>query len=197
MTQDSILQVIKARADALLADRERIIIAIDGRCASGKSTLSVALAQLLHAPVIHMDDFFLRPHMRTPERLAEPGGNVDKERFSVEVFPFLRAGRAFSYTPFDCHTCDFSAPVHISPSPVILVEGSYACCPEFRDSYDLHIFLTVDPAVQLQRIADRNGPSCVKMFKEKWIPLEECYFQAFDVEGHCELTFDTTYPPEY
>lgn len=60
-------------------------VAIDGPCASGKSTLGQLLAGVYGCPLIRMDDFFLRPEQRSPERLAQPGGNVDYERFSREV----------------------------------------------------------------------------------------------------------------
>ena len=36
-----------------------------------------------------MDDFFLRPQQRTKERLAEAGGNIDRERFLQEVAVLL------------------------------------------------------------------------------------------------------------
>lgn len=195
MIHDSIISAVKASVSALLAEHGRVVMAIDGRCASGKTTLAAALSQDLHAPVIHMDHFFLRPHMRTPERLSQPGGNVDKERFMAEVVPFLREGKAFIYRPFDCHTLDFSQPVCVPAAPVILVEGSYACCPELRSIYDLRVFLTVDPHMQLQRIAKRNGEAAVEVFRQKWIPLEEAYFRAFDVKESCDLTFDTTHSP--
>lgn len=40
------------------------------------------------------DDFFLRPEQRTPERLAEPGGNLDRERMKSEVIDRLSAVRS-------------------------------------------------------------------------------------------------------
>ena len=61
------------------------IIAIDGRCAAGKTTLAARLAKELGGDVIHMDDFFLRVEQRTPERMKEVGGNVDYERFEKTV----------------------------------------------------------------------------------------------------------------
>ena len=51
-----------------------------------------------------MDDFFLRPEQRTPERFSEPGGNVDRERFLSEVLLPLRQGEAVDYRRFDCAT---------------------------------------------------------------------------------------------
>lgn len=48
-----------------------VILAIDGRCGSGKTTLAGMIAHRYKAEVIHMDDFLLRQEQRTPERLAE------------------------------------------------------------------------------------------------------------------------------
>ena len=46
-----------------------LLVAIDGRCASGKSTLAKDLQKQLDCNVIHMDDFYLQPHQRTTKRL--------------------------------------------------------------------------------------------------------------------------------
>ena len=59
------------------------------------------------------------------------------------------------------------------------------------EGYDLHIFLTVQPTEQLRRIAIRNGQQGLKVFRERWIPLEERYFSAFSVQQRCELCFAT------
>ena len=58
-----------------------LLIAVEGRCASGKTTLASALQKELGCCVFHMDDFFLRPEQRTRERLLTAGGNIDYERF--------------------------------------------------------------------------------------------------------------------
>ncbi|MBR2727830.1 MAG: hypothetical protein IKD71_08060, partial [Solobacterium sp.] len=77
------------------------IIALDGRCASGKTTLAARLSAQLDAQVLHMDDFFLRPEQRTPERYAEPGGNVDRERV-YDVLKQVKSGDAGAFRRFDC-----------------------------------------------------------------------------------------------
>ena len=65
----------------LQTDKPRLLIAIDGCCATGKTTLARQLAERYECNLFHMDDFFLRPHQRTEERLAAPGENIDHERF--------------------------------------------------------------------------------------------------------------------
>lgn len=174
----------------MMQTKERIFVAIDGRCAAGKTTLAEEIAKELSCGVYHMDDFFLRPEQRTPERYAEPGGNADRERFLEEVLKPLKAGKIFSYRPFSCHTMSLLAPVRAVPSAVEIVEGTYSCHPELRESFDLRIFMTVSSEKQLLRIAKRDGAD-PEIFLRKWIPLEEEYFSAFSVEGHCELVLTT------
>ena len=70
----------KERVVELIKNGARII-AIDGRCASGKSTLSEDVKNTLDVNIVRMDDFFLPLSLRTPERFALPGGNVHYERF--------------------------------------------------------------------------------------------------------------------
>lgn len=168
--------------------KARIIVAIDGRCASGKSTLAASLAEQLSCPLFHMDDFFLRPEQRTPERTATPGENVDHERFLEEVLAPLAEGKCVTYRPWDCHERAFGEPVTVAPKPIALVEGSYACHPALWDYYDLRVFLTVEPDTQLARIAEREGKAALEAFRNKWIPLEESYFSHYNIALRCDIT---------
>ena len=177
----------------LLAPGGPVIVGIDGRCASGKTTLAERLAARFHAPVIHMDQFFLRPHMHTPERLSQPGGNVDKERFYEEVMAPLCAGLPCTYRPFDCHRGELTEPIKIPESYVYIIEGTYSLCPELWRHYDLRVFLTVESEEQLRRIEKRNGPQGAETFRARWIPLEEAYFNAFPIHRDCDMVIDTTH----
>ena len=114
-----ILQEMQSRKE------EPLLIAIDGRCAAGKTTLADRLQKECGCNVIHMDHFFLRPEQRTVERQNEPGGNVDYERFLKEVMFPLRKRQPFSYRIFDCKKMDFGLDVLIKPNAVTVVEGSY------------------------------------------------------------------------
>ena len=78
---EKILEAAKHQINMLLEEKNFVIVAIDGKCTSGKTTLASQLAEIYDCNVFHMDDFFLRPEQRTPERFAEVGGNVDYERF--------------------------------------------------------------------------------------------------------------------
>ena len=154
---------------------------------AGKTTLAASLQAQLACNVFHMDDFFLRPEQRTPERLRQPGGNVDFERFLTEVLRPLRDGAPVTYRPYDCRTQQLCAPVHAEARPVNLIEGSYSCHPALWDLYDLHVFLSVGPEEQHRRIAARNGEKMLPMFTNVWIPMEETYFARFQVAERADL----------
>lgn len=190
-SENIIIPTILSAIEAQRKGTGPFIIAIDGRCASGKSTLAEALGHHLSCPVIHMDHFFLRPEQRTPERLSIPGENVDHERFLTEVMIPLSRGEVFAYRPFDCGTAAMADPVSVPRSPVYLIEGSYSCHPSLRDYYDLRIFLSVDPEEQMRRILRRNGEKMAELFRTKWIPMEEQYFASHAVAACCDLQFTT------
>jgi uridine kinase len=137
------LNAAKNAIDALLTRKGAVIVAIDGKCTSGKTTLAARLAEIYDCNVLHMDDFFLRPEQRSPDRFAEIGGNVDYERFKAEVLLPLRSGNPFSYRPFLCGSQTLGEPIAVSSKNLTIVEGTYSLHPHFEDPYDLKILLTV------------------------------------------------------
>ena len=167
------------------------IITLDGRAASGKSTLADQLTAILQAGLIHMDDFFLPPALRSPERLAEPGGNVDYQRFAAEVLPHLNDSQSFSYICFDCSQMAMGNPRTVSASQYRILEGSYSNHPTFGDYADYKILCHIDPETQMQRILTRNGEELAEMFRSRWIPMEENYFNTFGIREKADFIFET------
>ncbi|MCL2198789.1 MAG: uridine kinase [Defluviitaleaceae bacterium] len=166
------------------------IIAIDGRAASGKTTLAAALAAEEKASVIHMDDFFLPPNLRTTERLNTPGGNIHHERFAEEVLPFIADGKPFQYRVFDCATCTYTTTRKII-HPLIIVEGAYSHHPLFGSYMNLRIFSDISPEPQIRRIKNRNGTQAATVFASKWIPLEEKYLSTFEIYANADIILST------
>lgn len=166
-----------------------LTLAVEGGSASGKTTLSGLLEQVYGATVFHMDDFFLRPEQRTKERFAEPGGNVDRERFLEEVLEPLKAGEAVQYRRFDCSSFTLQEPVERRPGDFCVIEGAYSMHPELAGYYDFSVFLDVSPEVQKKRIHKRNSPEFATRFFEEWIPMEQRYFDEMDVKEWCDLVF--------
>ncbi len=179
--------------DRLMAERERVIVAIDGNSGAGKSTLAALLGRVYDGvTMVHMDDFFLQLHQRTPQRFAQPGGNVDHERFAAEVLEPVRRGEAFWYRPFDCARMAIGEGDERTPGKLCIVEGSYSLHPQLAAAYDLKIVLRIAPAAQAERILARNGAAMLGRFVSEWIPMENAYFDATDIDHRCDLRVGVT-----
>ena len=63
-----------------------------GCCAAGTASLALRVQKCSGCPVFHADDYFLQPHQRTPQRLSQAGGNMDRERLLQEVLLPLSRG---------------------------------------------------------------------------------------------------------
>lgn len=177
-----------ASIDARMASESPVFVALDGPCASGKSTIGAWLADIYQCPLFHMDDFFLRPEQRTPERLAQPGGNVDYERFDREVLTPLTAGQSARFRPWRCSTGRFSEEQTVSPAPLIVVEGSYSMRPELRERYNLRIWVEAPWNIRLERLGKRGGPDCLERYQALWIPMENRYFDHYKVRDFCHIS---------
>ena len=185
LNQTSISAIFTRLEKAL--ESGNVVLAIDGGSGSGKTTLAKALSDIYDCNVIHMDDFFLRPEQRTPERYAEAGGNVDRERFYDEVLIPLSKGDAIEYRRFDCATMTLSPATKIDPKKLTVIEGAYSMHPCFTEFYNLTVFLDIAPNVQKARINKRNTPEMAQRFFNEWIPLEERYFAEMQVKERCDV----------
>lgn len=200
------LKTIIARS---LSDSGRLIVSMDGCCASGKTTLAERLCSDLNGDLIHADDFFLPPALRTQQRMNEPGGNIHYERFLDQIITPLLSARTsgtggcvvptvqpcwpvLQWEHFSCSALAYSPDLrHTTGKPLLVIEGAYCMRPEFRPAYDLSFFLTTSQKNQLDRIRTRNGSEGLKPFMEKWIPLENRYFSFYDIPHHCRFQIET------
>lgn len=177
--------------DNILDQKKDIIIAIDGNCGAGKTTLGNFLAEYYQASLFHMDDFFLQKYQRTKKRYQSPGGNVDYERFYDSVIQPLLHRRDVNYQRFNCQEMELEKnSVVMAYHAINIIEGTYSMHPYFEHYYDLCIVLRINDDEQERRIRKRNGIKQLDMFKNKWIPLEKHYFSVFDIFGQADILLD-------
>ncbi len=182
---ESVFSPLFSKIDALLLEKSHVILAIEGGSAAGKTTLAETIRQRYDCNVFHMDDFFLRPRQRTTERLAEAGGNVDRERFFEEVLLPLSQSRTVCYRPYNCVTQSLGEPVSVTPKRLSVIEGAYSMHPDLASYYDCSVFLDIAPDLQRERILKRTPSPVTTRFFEEWIPLENKYFIETGAKERC------------
>ncbi|MEA5001931.1 MAG: hypothetical protein VB081_00315 [Christensenella sp.] len=172
-------------------EKEKCVIAIDGRCGSGKTTLAQRIQEIFGCGVIHMDDFFLPQDMRTEKRMSEPGGNVHYERVKDEVLKPLCAGVTVRYRPYDCMAGVLGDAREIQDRDLNIVEGAYALHPALHEYYTDSMVLDVAEKVQKERIVLREGNLGAGVFFEKWMPLEQRYIDGCGIYEQAGAIFES------
>lgn len=175
---DVFLRIDQIRAKA--GDRP-VVVAIDGMCGSGKSTLGRILREIYGCRLFHMDDYFLQPWQRTQRRLSQPGGNVDYERFKSEVLDHISDRDGLTYRPYDCGTQTLGEAVEVPYHSLNIVEGVYSQHPCLEEAYDLRFFCRIGEEEQVCRILKRDGQEMLDRFQSQWIPMENQYFDVFKI----------------
>ena len=173
-----------------IADNIKVIIAIDGPSAAGKSSLGYLLKERYDGLLIKTDDYFLHPSRKTEERLNEVGGNLDYERLLEEVFTNVNEPTIQS-NHFNCIKNILENREPLVNKDILIVEGVYSLHPMFLKYYTFKIFMDVEKDTQLKRIKERNGDVMLQRWINEWIPLEDKYFVEIDAKTIADLVIKT------
>lgn len=174
------------KIDSLLKSNKLILVALDGKCGSGKSTFANILNEVYDCNLFHMDDFFLRPELKTDERLNEIGGNVDYTRFKEEVINGILSEKIFTYQIYNCKEMKLTDIRTVHPKKLNIVEGVYSMHPSLVEHYNLKIYVDIEEDEQRKRIYYRN-PIMYDRFINEWIPKENQYFDLYKIKEKCDI----------
>ena len=143
-------------------------VGVDGKGATGKTTLAAQIAAALPGSVtVHIDDF-ARPEVRGWER----------DRFLRQVLRPLLAGRPGRYQRWDFDR-NVGAEWHTVPVGVpVIVEGVSATDERLGVPWDFTIWVEVPYEVRLARALERDGPERMDRWLTDWMPSEEAYAAA-------------------
>lgn len=161
-------------------------VAIDGRGASGKSTLAADIASRLPSlTVIHGDDYF-EPH-------DDPitWGAFNEVRFERDVVQALRAGaREIPLRPYDY---DRGRVVDVAPLTVeqcVVVERCFSLALDVP--WDLTIWVDTPAAICLERGLRRDAGAATvdraeQAWRHVWQPAEDRYIDAINPLSAADL----------
>ena len=169
-----------------------LVVALDGRCGSGKTTLASALrAQFPACSLLHTDDFYLPSSQRVENWQQIPCANMDLARLCREVLEPACAGQSCLYRSYSCREGSYLPARQLLPQPLVILEGSYSHHPLLAQYESLRVFVTCSKAEQTYRLQAREGER-YPAFAARWIPLEEGYFAQYGIEAAADFVVDTT-----
>ena len=156
---------------------------VDGKGATGKTTLAARIAAALPGSVVvHIDDF-ARPDVQGWER----------DRFVRQVLQPLLAGRPGRYQRWDFDR-NVGAEWHtVSVGVPIVVEGVSATDERLGVPWDFTIWVSVPYEVRLARALERDGPERIDRWLTDWMPSEDAYEEAQRPQDRVDLVYRPSY----
>ena len=190
ITPESLISILAAA----LAQKptKPLVLALDGRCGSGKTTLADGLTRQFPASIVlHTDDFYLPPAQRVRGWEKTPCANMDLIRLRDEALRPAYEGQPVLYRAYSCRAGTYQPVQELAPQPLVILEGSYSHHPLLAGYETLQVFVTCSREEQTRRLQAREGERYAN-FAARWIPLEEGYFAQYCIEKTADLAVDTT-----
>ncbi len=194
MAQNITLEILRDILTAALDQHptKPLVLALDGRCGSGKTTLANALARQFPASVVlRTDDFYLPPTQRAHGWEQTPCANMDLARLRDEALHPAYAGQPVQYRAYSCREGAYQPAQELPTQPLVILEGSYSHHPLLTGYETLRVFVTCSKEEQTRRLQEREGERYAN-FAARWIPLEEGYFAKYQIAENADFVVDAT-----
>lgn len=175
ISRPGLVETLAARAEG--ARR----VAIDGPDASGKTTLANELARALASRAVGVGRVSLDDFLR-PEAERYRAGRESPEGYYRDSFDHGR----------------FCAAVVAETGAIVIADGIFLLRPEFRDLWDLTIFLDVPEDEILRRAQRRDGANLgaelQRLYRCRYLPAQRRYREAVRPEELADFVVDNTDP---
>lgn len=158
------------------------IIGIDGCGGAGKTKLAGWLADVLHAQMIHTDDF------------ASWDNPLNwHDRLMAQVITPLLANRPARYQRYDWTTRTLADWHDVPLQPHVIIEGVSSTRALFRPALSYAIFVDTPKDIRLKRGLARDGQDALALW-QSWQAEEEVYLAQESPQTHADLILDGTSP---
>lgn len=175
---------IAEKINSLKKEGQTLLVAIDGRGGSGKSTFAHKLQGFLeNATIVQLDNF------------AYPNGGVDRQRVLDQVILPLKSGREAKYQRFDWKTQKLEEWHTIVPGGIVIIEGVLVLHDSLAKYYDIKIWLECPPAVGFARGVKRDkeeyGVDTTRNWLEEWMPEEKQLIAEQNPQQKADIVIQT------
>ena len=151
-------------ARRVLRARRRVVVVVDGRSGSGKTTFAEALARSSGAGVLRLDDVYPGWDGLQATAAALPG----------EVLAPWRAGRPGRMRRWDWGRDVPGDPLHVLPGDRLVVEGCGAASRSAAALADLVVWVELAEPVRERRALARDGAAFAPHW-DRWAAQERRY----------------------
>ena len=158
-----------------------VVVAVDGRSGTGKTTYADALGSRLGAPVLHLDDIY-------------PGWDglaAAVDTVATDVLEPLATGQPAAYRRWDWAQNRPAALQRVAPTPVLVVEGVGAGALPAGAYAAVLVWLHADDAVRKARALGRDGEVFARAW-DRWAVQEEALLARDRTSGRADVVLDTT-----
>ena len=203
------LDLVVDRITAL--GEHRLRVAVDGLTAAGKTSLGHELARELTTrgrPAFRASlDDFKRPWSEAHLYDRVSGDGYYRNAFDLDAVRRLLldpAGPDGDGTVALCSIdpltqVDHSAvTVQLPPDAVLLVDGVFACRPELNASWDLRVWVDIDPELSVRRGSARDADleggieAAEALHRDRYLAAETIYLDEVDPRAIADLVLENT-----
>lgn len=160
----------RARAAATAVDA-RLVVLVDGRSGTGKTTIGSAMAGELGAQLVHLDDVY-------------PGWDGLRAAADAVVTDVL--GAPSGHRRWDWAASAPADWVSLDPVAPVVVEGCGALSRASAPLASLGVWLVADDAVRKRRAIDRDGDVFAVEW-DRWARQEDAFIAAEDPESLADV----------
>ena len=202
---DGLAELIDARSVG-----HRLLVAVDGPDAAGKTTLARAVSERLGRPSLCVSiDGWHHPREHRVRRGAESAEGYYLDSFDVDglvagcLAPFASGSRRIRTARFD-HVADTAVEMwlEVAADAALIVEGVFLLRPELRGWWDLSVYLHVDEAVTLSRAVVRDLPllgsedEVRRRYSRRYLPGQAIYREVAAPLDVADVLVDNTDPAQ-
>lgn len=198
---------IAAHLISMLARQPRVLVAVDGPDAAGKTTLADAIADLMGDAAVRASvDHFHRPAAERSARGALSPEGYYEDTFAVDDARDLLESFATGAQEVTTGTFDFRSDlpsVHrrrVPRTAALIVDGVFLLRPELRGHWDLAVYLHVAEAVTIDRALRRDvklfgdEETVLLRYRAKYLPGQALYRSIAAPLDVAHLVIDNTTP---
>lgn len=201
--------ILICRAVLSLPSDRPLLIGIDGKDASGKTTFANNLTEVLRSKTnreiirISLDDFFNPRAVRSHQQDQARGCYDDTfniEGIQKQLLEPLRSTNTYTAKIFDYKT---DSPVEIvehtaSSDAIVIVDGVFLQRPEFRDYWDYTALLEVSDEIAIERGTVRDTErigdteTARQKYINRYIASQKIYYDECRPRNRASLVVDNT-----